>query len=125
MPALLIVNMSMAFLVLAISVHQSTQNALAPYASTLITIFHAVAAAGVALAGLLAKRFALLCLALSSVALMALPLSCYASGTGYPGGDDGGGFSWIVYVGCSSLLSMAVGVGTILAGIRLRARKQP
>jgi len=64
-------------------------------------------------------------LVLSSVLLTTLPVSCIASGFGYPGGDDGGGFGWMFYVGCSSLLAMIVGVCTLVLGVIRSRRSKP
>lgn len=124
MIGLLIVNTAMALLVLALSHNQATQNALAFYPSTLITMLHAAAAAAVALVGLLAKRIAYMSLVVSSILLITLPVSCLAGGSGYPGGDDGGGLGWLFFVGCSSLLAMIAGIGTVAFGVFWRRRKQ-
>ncbi len=117
MTALLLLNLAMALWVLGVSYNQATHNALAFYNSTLITMCHAAAAAAAALMGLLVRRFARLFLMASSIALIALPLSCEVSVSGYPGGDDGGSLGWMFYVGGSVLFSMAVGAVTGIMGL--------
>lgn len=119
---LLIANAFMSWVVFFVSYNQSTTNALSFYQSTLITIFHAVVAGTVALAGLIAKRAMLVFVVISSVLLTTLPISCAASARGYSPGDDGGSLGWLVYVGVSSLLAAAIGISTLLIGIILHVR---
>jgi hypothetical protein len=122
MVGLLVVNVIMGLWVLGISHNQAIHNALDFYPSTLVIMYHAGAAAGIALLGALVRRIACVCLVLSCIALTTLPISCQVSAEGYPGGDDGGAFGWTLYVGGSCLLSLVVGVTTGVVGLCLALR---
>ena len=124
MSGLLLLNIAVDLVVLYHSYNQAMHNALGFYPSTLLTMFHAGIGAGVAFIGLFAGRLRFVFLLASSIALMSLPVSCLASGLGYPGGDDGGGFGWLFYVGLSSLLAAVVGAVTAGVGLWLRARSR-
>lgn len=121
---LLVANLVMGLWVLGVSHNQAFHNALHFYPSTLLTIYHAGAAAGIALVGAFVRRAAFVCLMASSIALAALPLSCFVSVAGYPGGDDGGSLGWGFYVGLSSLVALGVGIMTAAAGMVLRGRSK-
>ena len=123
MAGLLTVNIIMGLIVLWLSCDQAINNTLKFYPSTLITILHAAATCVFAFVGFFFRRFAYTFLLISSVSLVVLPISCFASGAGYPGGDDGGGFGWLFYVGGSSLLAMIAGIITMIFGVLRHGRK--
>ena len=97
------------------------------YWSTLFTMVQAGATALIAIVGVFLRRHAFLCLVASSVGLIAMPVSCAASLSGYPGGDDGAGWGWLFYVGAGSLIGALVGEITLCICLlvrHLRKRRQ-
>ena len=124
MIVLLLVNLVMSLIMLALTHHLATENALAFYPSTIPVMVQSGVAAAVALLGLLLRgRWArLTCLLLSCVGLGLLFLPALYALDGWPGGDDGGAFGWMFFVGAGCLLSGLAALTTMIIGIIFAAK---
>jgi hypothetical protein len=125
MVMLLIINFAWSVLMLALSHHLATQNALAFYPETLPTMWQAGIAAGLALLGMLPPfrkvRFGFLAASGTTMGLLIVP--CIYALIHWPGGDDGGGLGWLVIMGGASVLSGVIALCTVGIGGSLRSGK--
>lgn len=105
---------------LLLSYRLAVHNALAFYPETIAVMVQAGVAGALALVGLVSSRRQLLFLALSSAILGLLFLPWYYGGTGFPGGNDGGGMGWLILGGGGCLLSFVYAIIAVLLGCILR-----
>jgi hypothetical protein len=111
------VNAGAAALMLALSYHMATNNALQFYSSTRYIMYQAAAGVFIGILGAAIRLIRFPCLLLSSAAIAALIVPCWLAE--FPGGDDGGGFGWIFIVGGACLVSLGIGLATGAAGLVL------
>jgi hypothetical protein len=125
----LIANLAVSLIMLWLTHHMATENALAFYPTTIPVMVQAGAAAGVALLGLLLpwRPARLACIVLSSLAMGLLFAPALYALSGWPGGDDGGAFGWMFIVGGACVASFFVALITLILGIVFSAarKKQP
>jgi len=115
----LVVNLVASLIMLWLTHHMATENALAFYPTTIPVMVQAGAGAAVALLGLLLpwRPARLACIVLSSLAMALLIGPALYALDGWPGGDDGGAFGWMFFVGGACLLSLLVAMITMILGI--------
>lgn len=117
MAVLLVINLLASTVMLLLSINRATGGAADFYPATIPTIVQAGLAALVAMVGLGAWRRRLLCLVISSAALGLLGLPALYASAQWPGGDDGGGFGWLIIIGCGCVVSFVVAFATAIIGI--------
>jgi len=126
MIAALVVNLVVSLIMLWLTHHMATANALAFYPSTIPVMVQAGAGAVLAGVGLLLpwRPVRLVLVILSSVALGLLFAPALYALNGWPGGDDGGAFGWMFIVGGACLASFFIALITMVLGIVFGLRKK-
>jgi hypothetical protein len=111
------INSCWGALMLALSYHLATHT-LEFYPETLATMCQSGVGACLAFLGVIIPipRLRLWFLTLSSLALGFLLVPTMYALWYWPGGDDGGGFGWLFYMGGASVISSIVSVLTIAIG---------
>jgi hypothetical protein len=122
MVGLLFVNVAVASVMLVLSYRLATENALEFYPSTLFIMIQAGAGATAAMAGMVSPRIQFGALIASSILVGSLGIGGIVGMLGWAGGDDGGGFAWVVLVGGGCVLSFFAALFVWAAGHKMRNR---
>lgn len=127
MIAALVVNLVVSLIMLWLTHHMTTENALAFYPTTIPVMVQAGAGAALAGLGLLLpwRPARLVLLILSSVALGLLFAPALYALEGWPGGDDGGAFGWMFIVGGACFACFFIALLTLILGLIFGLRKKP